>query len=108
MARGAGVILQRYSDGGMADAKVFRLADGLTWRLGEQDADRDRTCATGSASARRPGGCRRTGFPAPGVSPRQLDLRRQPVFQLRQRPADQLGASCFRGNELEEQAVHSL
>ena len=36
MVRGGGVILQRYRDGGMADAKVFRLADGLTWRLGER------------------------------------------------------------------------
>jgi topoisomerase IV subunit A len=36
MARGAGVILQRYKDGGLADAKVFDLADGLTWRLGEK------------------------------------------------------------------------
>jgi len=36
MARGAGVILQRYKDGGLADAKVFNLADGLTWRLGEK------------------------------------------------------------------------
>jgi topoisomerase IV subunit A len=32
MARGKGVRLQRYRDGGMADLKVFRLADGLTWR----------------------------------------------------------------------------
>jgi topoisomerase-4 subunit A len=36
MVRGGGVILQRYKDGGMADAKMFRLADGLTWRLGEK------------------------------------------------------------------------
>ena len=36
MARGAGVILQRYKDGILVDAKVFRLADGLTWRLGEK------------------------------------------------------------------------
>ena len=36
MARGAGVILQRYKDGGLSDARVFRLADGLTWRLGEK------------------------------------------------------------------------
>ncbi len=35
MARGRGVILQRYHQGGLADAKVFRLADGLTWRQGE-------------------------------------------------------------------------
>jgi topoisomerase-4 subunit A len=36
LARGAGVILQRYKEGGMADAKVFRLAEGLTWKLGDK------------------------------------------------------------------------
>ena len=36
MTRGSGVILQRYADGGLLDAKVFRLAEGLTWRLGER------------------------------------------------------------------------
>jgi topoisomerase IV subunit A len=36
LARGAGVILQKYREGGMRDAKVFRLAEGLTWRLGEK------------------------------------------------------------------------
>jgi len=36
MQRGAGVRLQAYKDGGLADAKVFRLADGLSWRLGEK------------------------------------------------------------------------
>ena len=35
MARGRGVILQRYHDGGLSDAKVFNFADGLTWRQGE-------------------------------------------------------------------------
>ena len=35
MTRGRGVILQRYRMGGLADAKVFRLADGLSWRQGE-------------------------------------------------------------------------
>jgi topoisomerase-4 subunit A len=35
MSRGRGVMLQRYKDGGLADAKVFRLADGLSWRQGE-------------------------------------------------------------------------
>src|SRR5207302_7643329 len=34
MARGRGVILQRYRSGGLADAKVFQLADGLPWRQG--------------------------------------------------------------------------
>ncbi|WP_395667175.1 DNA topoisomerase IV subunit A [Methylocella sp.] len=31
MARGKGVRLQKYRDGGLADARVFRLADGLSW-----------------------------------------------------------------------------
>ena len=35
MTRGRGVILQRYKEGGLADGKVFQLADGLTWRQGE-------------------------------------------------------------------------
>jgi topoisomerase IV subunit A len=34
MARGRGAILQRYHDGGLADAKVINAADGLTWRQG--------------------------------------------------------------------------
>jgi topoisomerase-4 subunit A len=36
LSRGSGVILQRYKDGGLADAKVFKLADGLSWRLGDR------------------------------------------------------------------------
>ncbi|WP_036261555.1 DNA topoisomerase IV subunit A [Methylocapsa aurea] len=32
MARGKGVRLQKYRDGGISDAKVFALADGLTWK----------------------------------------------------------------------------
>src|SRR5205814_6555806 len=35
MSRGRGVMLQRYKDGGLADAKIFRLADGLSRRPGE-------------------------------------------------------------------------
>ncbi|MGQ3674209.1 DNA topoisomerase IV subunit A [Xanthobacter sp. TB0139] len=31
MTRGRGVRLQRYRDGGLADIKLFNLADGLTW-----------------------------------------------------------------------------
>ena len=31
MSRGSGVRLQRYRDGGISDARVFRLEDGLTW-----------------------------------------------------------------------------
>ncbi len=36
LMRGSGVILQRYRDGSVSDAKVFSLADGLTWQLGEK------------------------------------------------------------------------
>ncbi len=32
MARGKGVRLQRYKDGGLSDARVFALKEGLTWR----------------------------------------------------------------------------
>ncbi len=36
MARGAGVMLQRYKEGGLSDVRVFRLAEGLTWKIGER------------------------------------------------------------------------
>jgi topoisomerase-4 subunit A len=32
MARGKGVRLQKYKDGGLSDATTFRLADGLSWK----------------------------------------------------------------------------
>ncbi|MEO1952061.1 DNA topoisomerase IV subunit A [Thioclava sp.] len=32
MARGKGVRLQKYKDGGLSDAKTFTLADGLSWK----------------------------------------------------------------------------
>lgn len=31
MGRGKGVRMQRFKDGGLSDAKAFKLADGLTW-----------------------------------------------------------------------------
>ena len=36
LVRGAGVLLQKHKEGRLADAKAFRLADGLTWRLGDK------------------------------------------------------------------------
>ncbi len=36
MVRGAGVILQKFKDGGLRDVKMFVAAEGLTWRLGEK------------------------------------------------------------------------
>jgi len=37
MARGKGVRLQRYKDGGVADMKTFAMAAGLSW---QDSADR--------------------------------------------------------------------
>ncbi|WP_338467912.1 DNA topoisomerase IV subunit A [Novosphingobium sp. ZN18A2] len=34
MAKGQGVTLQRYRDGGMSDVTTFTLADGLSWKMG--------------------------------------------------------------------------
>ena len=34
LARGQGVTLQRFRDGGLSDAVAFRFADGLSWALG--------------------------------------------------------------------------
>jgi topoisomerase-4 subunit A len=34
LARGQGVTLQRYRDGGLSDATAFRLEEGLSWPLG--------------------------------------------------------------------------
>jgi topoisomerase-4 subunit A len=36
MARGRGVMLQRYKQGGISDAKVFWKEGGLSWRIGER------------------------------------------------------------------------
>jgi len=36
MARGRGVILQRYKDGGLADVTTFDLVEGLHWQSGER------------------------------------------------------------------------
>ena len=42
LAKGQGVALQRYRDGGMADAMTLRLEDGLSWPMGG-DSGRTRT-----------------------------------------------------------------
>ena len=42
MARGAGVMLQRYKEGGLADAITFALEEGLRWTMGGK-GDRTRT-----------------------------------------------------------------
>ncbi len=65
MGRGQGVALQKYKDGGLADARGFVMADGLSWTMGGATA-RTRTesdlsfwkGARGSAGRLPP-----TGFP---------------------------------------------
>jgi topoisomerase-4 subunit A len=42
MTRGQGVTLQRYRDGGLADATTFKLDEGLSWEMGG-DTGRTRT-----------------------------------------------------------------
>ena len=42
LARGQGVQLQRYRDGGLSDARTFVLAEGLSWAMGGE-ARRQRT-----------------------------------------------------------------
>ncbi len=65
LSRGSGVLLQKHRDGKLADAKVFRLAEGLTWRLGEKTRTemglRDWTGARGQAGRMPPNGFPKTG-----------------------------------------------
>jgi len=42
MSKGQGVTLQRYKDGGLADAVCFRMSEGLSWTMGG-DSGRMRT-----------------------------------------------------------------
>ncbi len=65
LARGTGVILQRFKDGGLRDARVFRLAEGLSWRLGDKTRTetglRDWLGERGQAGKLPPNGFPRSG-----------------------------------------------
>jgi topoisomerase-4 subunit A len=53
LARGQGVALQRYRDGGLSDAIAFRLSEGLSWALGgERGRVRTETDLTSWRAAR--------------------------------------------------------
>ena len=53
LARGQGVTLQRYRDGGLSDAVAFPLAEGLSWALGgESGRTRSETDLTAWRAAR--------------------------------------------------------
>jgi len=68
LAKGQGVMLQRYKDGGMSDAICFKMSEGLSWAMGG-DTGRTRTeadmslwrVARGAAGRLPP-----TGFPKSG------------------------------------------
>ena len=77
MTRGRGVILQRYRSGGLADARMLGLTDGLSWR---QSGDRTRTeidLTPWRGSARRPRPHRAAGLPALGQV--RLDCRNMSI-----------------------------
>ena len=64
MGRGQGVQLQRYRDGGLADATSFAFADGLSWPMGGEGG-RTRTeseSTPGAPPAAPPAGCRQWAF----------------------------------------------
>jgi topoisomerase IV subunit A len=61
MARGRGVILQRYHDGELSDAKVFTRAEGLSWKSGERT--RTETDLRGWLGQRSGSGRVMQGFP---------------------------------------------
>jgi topoisomerase IV subunit A len=63
MTRGRGVILQRYKAGGLADCKIFRLADGLSWRQGENRVRTETNLAPWRGSRGGAGRLVPTGFP---------------------------------------------
>jgi topoisomerase-4 subunit A len=66
MARGLGVALQKYRDGQLRDARIFRLKDGLTWKLG--DRTRTETTLTDWLGARgQAGKLPPNGFPKSGM-----------------------------------------
>ena len=64
MARGKGVRLQKYRDGGLSDAKVFYLDQALTWKdfAGALLAPAQAIYGIGWATAPRPGACRQKAF----------------------------------------------
>ena len=61
MARGRGVRLQKYKDGGLSDVAVFTAKEGLTWRdsAGREFSATMKELPNGTATAPTPAGCRR-------------------------------------------------
>ncbi|MGD9614690.1 MAG: DNA topoisomerase IV subunit A [Alphaproteobacteria bacterium] len=66
MTRGRGVILQRYRSGGLADVKVLRLADGLSWRQSENRTRTEIDLTPWRGPRGEPGHTVPQGFPRSG------------------------------------------
>jgi topoisomerase-4 subunit A len=66
MTRGRGVILQRYRSGGLADARILRLADGLSWRQSENRTRTEIDLTPWRAPRGGPGHTVPQGFPRSG------------------------------------------
>ena len=65
MARGKGVILQRFKDGGLADVTVFDKAKGLSWQAGGGRVRTELSVATWLARRGGFGKLPPNGFPRP-------------------------------------------
>ena len=63
MARGRGVILQRYRDGGLSDAKTFRRDEGLAWSAGPGRVRTETALADWQAKRAHAGRLPPKGFP---------------------------------------------
>jgi topoisomerase-4 subunit A len=63
MSRGRGVILQRYKEGGLADVKIFTLAEGLSWRQGENRTRTETDLANWLGARATAGRVAPNGFP---------------------------------------------
>ena len=80
MARGKGVRLQRFKDGGLSDVRVFKKADGLSWLdpPAHLHAAVRRAARTGSASAPRPDAWR----PGASRNPTSSGRHSEPPFLI--------------------------
>ncbi len=62
LKRGSGVIFQKYKHGGMADLKIFKLADGLSWQNGNKKMH-EKNLTPWLAKRAAPGRLPPAGFP---------------------------------------------
>lgn len=62
MKRGSGVQLQKYKHGGMADLRIFKIAEGLRWRSGNKELS-EKNLTPWLAKRSAPGRLPPNGFP---------------------------------------------